>query len=149
MTSKRLDHLSETVSNSDENHIVIYDGLCNLCDISILFIIRNDQRGKFKFVSCQSELGRKLQCRYEVDTIQEGTVILIKHGEVYIRSDAAVEIARELDSVWKYVSFLRVLPRPFRDYLYTVVSKNRYRWFGKKNECLLPDDHLRKRFIFD
>lgn len=82
-----------------------------------------------------------------VDTLNDGTVILLRNDQVYVHSDAALQIAKNLDGVWRFLYVFRFLPKPIRDYLYSIISKNRYRWFGKKNECLLPDDDLSKRFL--
>jgi predicted DCC family thiol-disulfide oxidoreductase YuxK len=132
----------------DENgRIIIFDGVCNLCEYSIQFIIKHDAKAKFKFVSAQSELGRKLQEANGIDTIKDGTVILIKNKLPLVRSDAALEIAKDLDGIWRYLYIFKILPRKVRDYLYSVVSKYRYQWFGKKEECLLPDKSIKDRFL--
>ena len=130
-------------------HIIVFDGFCNLCDYSIQFIIPRDKEAKFLFISGQSEKGKALQSEYGVQTIADGTVILIKDQKVYIKSDAAIEIARELDAPWNILALLRFIPNRIRDYLYSLIAHNRYRWFGKKTKCLIPDMRIKDRFYHD
>lgn len=127
--------------------IIIFDGVCNLCEYSVQFIVRHDSQARFKFVSAQSERGKVLQRIYGVDTLQDGTVILLKGDHVYVKSDAAVEIAKDLDGLWRFLYYVKFILKPARDFIYSIISKNRYRWFGKKNECLLPDNNIKERFL--
>ncbi len=127
--------------------IIIFDGVCNLCEFSVRFIVKNDRRARFRFVSAQSEKGKVLQRRCGVDTLADGTVILLENDQVYIKSDAALQIAKNLDGIWKFLYILRFIPKPVREYFYAIISKNRYQWFGKKQECLLPDKNLKQRFL--
>ena len=122
--------------------IIIFDGVCNLCEFSVKFIIKHDRHEKFKFVAAQTQRGMEYQRLYSVDT-----VILLKGNQAYVKSDAAVEIAKDLDCPWNFVQVFKFIPRPVRDFIYSIISKNRYRWFGKKNECLLPDNTTRERFL--
>ena len=127
--------------------IIIFDGVCNLCEYSIQFIVNHDRQARFKFVSAQSERGKVFQRIYGVDTLQDGTVILLKGDQVYVKSDAAVEIAKDLDGLWRFLSVFKFILKPARNFIYSIISKNRYRWFGKKNECLLPDNNIKERFL--
>jgi predicted DCC family thiol-disulfide oxidoreductase YuxK len=127
--------------------IIIFDGVCNLCEFSVKFIIKNDRREKFKFVAGQTQRGMEYQRLYGVDTLMEGTVILLKGNQAYVKSDAAVEIAKDLDCPWNFLQVFKFIPKPVRDFIYSIISKNRYRWFGKKDECLLPDNNTRERFL--
>lgn len=131
----------------EQKRIIIFDGVCNLCDHSVHFIINRDCRARFSFASCQSAEGKKFQAIHGLDTIEDGTVIYIRNDNVYIKSDAVLEIARDLDGVWKYLYLFRFIPKPIRDYFYSVISKNRYKWLGRKNECLIPDENIKKRFL--
>jgi predicted DCC family thiol-disulfide oxidoreductase YuxK len=127
--------------------VVIFDGVCNLCEQSVNFIIRHDRNGRFRFVSAQSETGRVLQQHYGVDAMADETVILIKDGKAYTRSDAAMEIARDLDDAWQWLAVGRFVPARIRNPLYSAIARNRYRWFGKKDQCLMPDADIKSRFI--
>ncbi|NNF47199.1 MAG: thiol-disulfide oxidoreductase DCC family protein [Desulfofustis sp.] len=127
--------------------IIIFDGVCSLCEFSVRFIVKHDRQARFKFVSAQSEKGKNLQRMCGVDTLRDGTVILLKNDQVYVNSDAALQIAKNLDGTWRLLYVFRFIPKQARDYFYSIISKNRYRWFGKRNECLLPDDDLKQRFL--
>lgn len=127
--------------------IIIIDGVCNLCEYSVRFIVKNDRQARFTFVSAQSESGKALQRLYGVDTLQDGTVILLKNDQLYVKSDAALEIAKDLDGLWRFLHILKIIPKSVRDFAYSIISKNRYRWFGKKSECLLPDNSIKERFL--
>jgi predicted DCC family thiol-disulfide oxidoreductase YuxK len=130
-----------------DNPIIIFDGVCNLCEYSIQCIVKNDRQGKFKFLSAQSEKGKNFQEACGVDTLQHGTVILLKNDQVFVKSDAVLEIAKDLDGLWRFLHVLKYIPKPLRDFLYSTISNNRYRWFGQKNECLLPDSSIKDRFL--
>ncbi|MGB3223377.1 MAG: DCC1-like thiol-disulfide oxidoreductase family protein [Desulforhopalus sp.] len=130
-----------------EQPLIIFDGVCNLCEYSVKFIIKNDRHARFKFVSAQSVRGKDVQRLHRFDTFKDGTVILLKKDQVYVKSDAAVEIAKDLDGLWRFLHVLKFIPKPVRNLVYSIISKNRYRWFGKKNECLLPDKNIKDRFL--
>jgi len=132
---------------NNSHPIIIFDGVCNLCEFSVMFIVRNDRHQKFRFVAAQSQRGIEYQRLYGVDTLMEGTVILVKDNQAYTKSDAAVEIAKDLDPPWNFLQIFKFFPKTVRDFIYSIVSKYRYRWFGKKSECLLPDDRTRERFL--
>lgn len=132
---------------NDHSHLVIFDGVCNLCEASVNFIIAHDPRGTFRFVPSQTPLGRALQDHYHVNTGSLDTVVLIRDGRVYTESSAAAEIARELDGPWRRLAAIRFVPRPLRDGVYRLIARNRYRWFGRKQVCLLPTPELRARFL--
>jgi predicted DCC family thiol-disulfide oxidoreductase YuxK len=127
--------------------IVIFDGVCNLCESSVLFIIRRDAAGRFRFAAAQSSAGRELQQRYALDALDLETLILIKDGRAFTRSDAFLHIARELDRPWRLLAALRVVPRSLRDRAYALVARNRYRWFGRKPACMVPSEDVRARFL--
>jgi predicted DCC family thiol-disulfide oxidoreductase YuxK len=127
--------------------IIIFDGVCNLCDFSVRFIIKNDRHQKFKFVAAQSQRGIDFQRLCGVDTLKDGSVILLKGNQAYVKSDAAVEIAKDLDCPWNFLQIIKFIPKSVRDFIYSIISKNRYRWFGKKNQCLIPDNNIRERFL--
>ena len=130
-----------------DHPIIIFDGVCSLCEFSVRFIVKNDRQARFRFVSAQSERGKDLQRSCGVDTLKDGTVILLEHDQVHIKSDAALHIAKNLDGAWRLLYILRFIPKPVREYFYAIISKNRYRWFGKRDECLLPDENLKERFL--
>jgi predicted DCC family thiol-disulfide oxidoreductase YuxK len=130
-----------------EQAIVLFDGVCNLCAWSVQFIIRRDPDGYFKFAAIQSEMGRRLLLERGVSSEELDTLVLISGDQALTRSDAAIEIARRLSGLWKVGSWLGFVPRPIRDWVYNLIARNRYRWFGKQPTCLLPTRKHLARFI--
>lgn len=126
--------------------IVLFDGECNLCNSSVQFIIKRDPAGYFKFASLQSETGRELLKQYGVSH-QIDSLIVIENQRVFSKSSAALQICRKLNGFWRFLSVLRVLPPFIRDFLYDLVAKNRYNWFGKRESCMLPTAEMKKRFL--
>ncbi|QDU96119.1 hypothetical protein Pla8534_39380 [Lignipirellula cremea] len=126
--------------------IVIFDGLCSFCSASVQFILKNDVRGKIRFAPAQSELGRTLLAKHGLDPDDAQSFLLIKADKAYVRSDAALEIARDL-GWWRWLRIFRILPRGLRDAMYSLVARNRYRWFGRRDTCLIPTPEQRSRFI--
>jgi predicted DCC family thiol-disulfide oxidoreductase YuxK len=126
--------------------VLIFDGVCNLCEWSVVFIVKRDKNAKFRFVAALSGLGQELQQEFGIDAMRDTTMVLLKDGKLYTKSDAAIEIAKDLDGLWKALRVISVLPRSWRDSAYTYIANNRYRWFGQKHECLLPGDDVRSRF---
>ncbi|MBV1921843.1 MAG: thiol-disulfide oxidoreductase DCC family protein [Pseudomonadales bacterium] len=133
--------------NICEEPVVVFDGVCNLCEDSVAFIIARDPEAKFKFVSAQSPVGKEIQKRYEIDAVEDETVILIKNGKVFTHSDASLEIAKDLSGPWSLLHYAKAVPKPIRNKVYSTIAKNRYKWFGKKNECMLPSAEVKARFL--
>jgi predicted DCC family thiol-disulfide oxidoreductase YuxK len=127
--------------------LVIFDGVCNLCEASVNFIIRHDAAGTFRFVPSQTPLGEALQARYAINTTSLDTVVLIRDGRLLTESDAALTIAAGLDGPWRLLGGLRIVPRPLRDAVYRWIARNRYAWFGRKDVCLIPSPEIRGRFL--
>lgn len=132
---------------AEHRQLVIFDGVCNLCEASVNFMIAHDPQGAFRFVPSQSALGQALQQRYAINTTSLDTVVLIRDGKLFSESEAAVEIAKEFDGPWKLLALARWVPRPLRDWAYRRVANNRYAWFGRKDVCMLPTPELRGRFL--
>ncbi len=131
----------------DDALVVLFDGECNLCNHSVQFIIERDRKGRFKFASMQSPLGRRLMKEYEVEPEGPGSFVLIEGDRVRTKSDAAVRIAKELSGGWPVLGLLRIIPRPVRDLGYNFIAKNRYRLFGKSDSCMVPSEELMARFL--
>lgn len=142
------DHPSPVARASSVGHpLVIFDGVCNLCEASVNFIIRHDPRGVYRFVPSQTPLGEALQAQYGINTTTLDTVVLIRDGKVFTESDAAAQIAREFDGAWRLLGWVRFVPRPLRDWVYRRIAANRYAWFGRKEVCMLPTPEIRGRFL--
>jgi predicted DCC family thiol-disulfide oxidoreductase YuxK len=126
--------------------IVLFDGVCNFCNASVNFIIGRDGAGRFKFAPLQSEIGRALREKHRIAEDVD-SIILIEGGKAYVRSEAALRIARGLGGAWPLLYGLRFVPGRLRDWAYGQIAKNRYRWFGKKDVCMMPTPEVRGRFI--
>ncbi len=131
----------------EENNIIIFDGVCNLCNASVRFIIARDAQGVFKFTSAQSECGQKLLREYDYSSENLESVILLKDGKLLEKSAAALKIAAALNGTWKYLVILRFIPLPIRDTIYDWIARNRYRWFGKRDICMVPSETQKTRFL--
>ncbi len=129
------------------SHIILFDGVCTLCESSVRFIIKHDKAGLFKFAQAQSEIGKQMQSDLDIDALGAGTIILIKEGKTYYKSDAALEIARDLSGPWKPLVCFKIIPAPLRNAVYDVIARRRYRWFGKRDTCMIPDEAFKQRFL--
>jgi predicted DCC family thiol-disulfide oxidoreductase YuxK len=128
--------------------IILFDGVCNLCHGLVQFIIRRDPAGYFRFASLQSEVGKRLiPDGINPDPDNPDSVVLIENGRVFTHSAAVLRIMRRLAGPWPLLSAGLVLPRFLRDAAYRFVARNRYRWFGKQDECWLPTPELKARFV--
>ncbi len=130
-----------------EKSIVLFDGVCNLCNSSVNFIIDRDKAGKFLFASLQSQEAAQLSRQFDFPLRTLSSIILIENGGVHTRSSAALRIARRLDGLWPLLSVFMVVPRFLRDGVYEWIAKNRYRWFGRSNSCRMPEPALKQRFL--
>ncbi|WKZ70995.1 MAG: thiol-disulfide oxidoreductase DCC family protein [Melioribacteraceae bacterium] len=126
--------------------IILFDGVCNFCNGSVNFLIKRDPNGIFKFAPLQSEIGQQLITKNNI-TGEIDSIILVKENIVYIKSDALIEIIKELKWYWRMFSVVKILPRKFRDLLYDLIANNRYKWFGKMDSCMIPDENVKSRFI--
>lgn len=132
---------------SVNTQIVIFDGICNFCNSSVNFIIARDPEGKFSFAPMQGEAAKMLMKQHGIDNPDLDTFLLIKNGKLYQRTDAALEIAKDLTGYWKYCRVFLMLPAPLRDIFYRLLAKNRYRIFGKREVCMVPTPDVRERFL--
>jgi len=127
--------------------IVLFDGVCNLCNESVLFVIDRDPRGRFAFAPLQSEYAASLLREHGYSADALASVVLVENGRVYDRSSAALRIARDLSGFWPALSVLTMVPKPLRDFLYDWLARRRYRWFGRTDACRVPTPELRARFL--
>jgi predicted DCC family thiol-disulfide oxidoreductase YuxK len=126
--------------------IILFDGVCNFCDSSVQFIIKRDPKGYYKFAPLQGETGRKLLKEFDLSEKLE-SIVYIEDDRFYKKSAAALNICKNLKGAWRLFVLFRILPTPFRDYFYDVIAKNRYKWFGKKDSCMIPSPEIRSRFL--
>jgi predicted DCC family thiol-disulfide oxidoreductase YuxK len=126
--------------------IILFDGVCNLCSASVRFVIKRDRKRIFRFASLQSEFAKKTMLANNLDDSVK-TIVLLKDEKIYLRSDAALEISRELNALWPSLYLLKIIPRFIRDAVYNFISQHRYQWFGKSDKCWLPSAELSTRFV--
>ena len=132
----------------NHRYIIVFDGLCKFCNGAVNFVIKRDPDNLFFFSPMQSNFAQQLIMQYQGASIVDiETFLLIKNGKCYERTDAIVEIAKDLSGFW-YLSFIiKIVPRGVRDYFYKILAAKRYELFGKFDVCLVPDEKNRKRFI--
>lgn len=128
-------------------NIVIFDGVCNLCNAAVNFVIKRDPTGVFRFAPMQSDIAQELIAMHRGAEFDFTTILLIKNGTCHERSDAVLEIARELERCRFLFRILKLTPKPIRDFFYDAIAKCRYRLFGKRDKCIVPTQNVRNRFI--
>ncbi|WP_455628754.1 thiol-disulfide oxidoreductase DCC family protein [Parabacteroides chinchillae] len=127
-------------------NIILFDGICNLCNGVVCFLIKRDKKAIFRFAAIQSETGQKLQKQFTIKNDNQ-SIIYIRRGKYYQQSTAVLYIFKDLKRGWQFLFPLIIIPAFIRNYLYLVISRNRYRWFGKKETCMLPNKEIRDRFV--
>lgn len=129
-------------------HLLLFDGVCNLCDQTVQWVLAKDQRGLVKFCSIQSDLGTQLYRERGLDPAQPHSMMLITPEGVFVKSDAALHLARLMGGPWAVLAGLgQLIPRPLRDVGYAFIARNRYRFFGRKDQCWLPRPEWKARFV--
>ena len=131
----------------ETHRIIIFDGVCNFCNNSVNFIIARDPNSKFRFTPMQSDLAQELISSYGLSSVGYDTFLLIKNDKCYVRTDAAIEIAKELSGGWFMCVGFKVFPRFIRDWIYRLFARNRYALFGKRAYCMVPTADLKQRFV--
>ena len=127
--------------------VILYDGICNLCNSSVRFILKHDTREKFLFSSLQSDASKNLLLHLNYKIIEMNSILLVENGQIHEKSDAVLKIASGLSVPWNLSAAFRILPRKVRDSIYDFVARNRYRWFGKKDSCVYIVNTYENRFI--
>lgn len=132
---------------SEAENVVLFDGVCNLCHGAVNFIIDRDPDRLYRFASLQSDAGRSILARYNVDPTRTDSVVLVRNNKAYAKSRAALEITRKLSGLWPILYIFIVVPPFISDVVYDFVARNRYRWFGRQESCRMPGPELKHRFI--
>ncbi|HFA49889.1 MAG TPA: thiol-disulfide oxidoreductase DCC family protein [Bacteroidetes bacterium] len=127
--------------------VILFDGVCNFCNDTINSIIKLDKKNVFKFAPLQSEMGQRMLEAYNRSTEDFNSVVLICDGNLYTKSDAALQTFKHLGGPWRYLRIFSVVPRPVRNAVYDFIAKNRYKWFGKKEQCMVPTPDIKARFL--
>ena len=127
--------------------LILFDGVCNLCNSFVRFVIERDPAARFQFAALQSEAARRVLQEHQLPTPLPDSILLVDNGRIFTRSTAALRIARRLTFPWPLTAALLMVPRPLRDWVYQLVARYRYRWFGRQDRCMVPTPALRSRFI--
>ena len=136
------------MSISKENSkVILFDGVCNLCNNSVKFIIKNDKRNIFKFAPLQSEYGINVQNRHHINTNEINSIILVDGDKIFTRSTAALVIAKDLRAPYFIFYIFIIIPVFIRNFIYDLIAKNRYKWFGKMESCMVPSNELKNKFF--
>lgn len=131
-----------------DKKIILFDGVCNLCDSTVQFVIKHDKKDIFRFVPLQSDLGKEITTYIGLDTSKTDSIILYEPGSAYYyKAEAAMKIAKELGGVYSLLNAFSVLPSSLSNAVYDYVARNRYRWYGKKDECMIPTPEMRAKFL--
>jgi len=133
----------------DENSykIILFDGVCNLCNSSVNFVITHDPKNKFKFAALQSDVGASLIQKYGIDISKTDSIILIDNQKAFVKSSAALRIAKYLNKGYPLLYGLMIVPNFIRNWVYDYIAKNRYKWYGKKDSCMIPTPELKEKFL--
>ncbi len=129
--------------------LIIFDGVCNLCCGWVMFLIKLDKKANFKFASLQSEAAISVINTYGFSENEIDTVIFIKENKSFTHSDAVIEILSDLGGVWKLTKVFKLIPKSIRDFLYNQIAKRRYKLFGRKASCMIPNSSLQNRFYLN
>ena len=129
------------------NPTILFDGVCNLCAWAVRFIIERDPRNIVRFASLQSNTGQRLLAEHGISTVSMDSFVLIENGIAFTESSAALRVAKLLQGAWPVCYAGIILPKMLRDPVYRFIARNRYRWFGKQDSCMMPTPELRARFL--
>jgi predicted DCC family thiol-disulfide oxidoreductase YuxK len=127
--------------------IILFDGICNLCNSSINFVIKRDKKDEFRFTALQEEPGISLLKRHHIDTKDTDSIILIENDIVYVKSSAALRVSRKLSGAWPLMYVFMIIPTFIRNGVYDYIAKNRYKWYGKQDSCMIPNPELNDKFL--
>ena len=127
--------------------VILFDGVCNLCNGAVQYVIKHDTQKQFQFASLQSNYGQQVLTKYHLSTDNFSSFILLKNGKIYLKSTAALLVAKQLQGAISWLYLFRVVPTFISNGIYNFVAKNRYKWFGKQAACWLPTPELKSRFL--
>jgi predicted DCC family thiol-disulfide oxidoreductase YuxK len=128
--------------------VILFDGVCNLCNFAVTMVIKFDKKNTFLFAAIQSESGKEIIDYLKIDTSKTDSIILYEPGVAFdIKSTAALHIMNGFGGIWKITKIAAIFPEGFRDAIYDYIAKNRYNWFGKKDNCMIPTPKLKAKFL--
>ncbi|KQR70598.1 thiol-disulfide oxidoreductase DCC family protein [Pedobacter sp. Leaf176] len=128
------------------NPVIFFDGVCNLCNAAVQFVIEHDADSTFKFTALQSDFAKKMLPEFDFDTSKINSIVLLQNSKLYTKSSAALRIARKLNGLLPLLYVFIIVPKFIRDWIYDIVAKNRYKWWGRQERCWVPTPELKSRF---
>jgi predicted DCC family thiol-disulfide oxidoreductase YuxK len=131
----------------ENKKIILFDGVCNLCNDSVVFMIKRDKKDVLRYAALQTEFGQKMIEKHKIDSSKIDSIILIDNDKYYYKSTAALRIARHLKGAYPLLVIFLILPAFMRDWIYDIIARNRYKWFGKKESCMIPTPELKGKFL--
>lgn len=131
----------------EETRVILFDGVCNFCNYWVNFAIKRDSKKKLRFTPLQGETAKRLLPQHNINPTSLSSVIFIDNRKAWTQSSAAIRICKHLDGGWKLFYGLIIIPKFIRDFFYNIIARNRYKWFGKKESCMVPAQDLRERFL--
>ena len=135
------------MKKTQDKPIIFFDGVCNLCNSSVQFILKRDKNELFLFSSLQSDASKEILLQYNLENLALNTIILLEDGIIYQKSTAILRIAKRLSRIYKYAYVFIIITTFIRDGIYSFIAKRRYKWFGKQDSCMLPDAAVKLRFL--
>jgi len=129
------------------NSVILFDGVCNFCNSSINFIIKHDKKEHFLFASLQSDVAKEILLQFDKKKTLGDSILLVSDTKIYNKSTAALNIAKKLNAGISLFYVFIIIPPFIRDWVYDIIAKNRYKWFGKKDSCMVPSEKIKERFI--
>lgn len=128
--------------------LILFDGVCNLCNASVLYVIKRDKKDLFRFAPLQSSVGKQIIRKFDIDSTLTDSILLYESGQgISYKSTAALKIASKLTFPTNLLSIFIIIPSLFRDWIYDFIAKNRYKWYGKKDACMIPTPELKAKFL--
>ncbi|UKJ05950.1 thiol-disulfide oxidoreductase DCC family protein [Solitalea lacus] len=131
----------------NEDRVILFDGVCNLCNGAVQFVIKNDPKGKFKFTSLQSQFGQQQLKKYNINFQDFSSFVLIENNKPRLKSTGALYVLKNLRGFFPLLFVLILVPKFIRDWIYDQIAAKRYQWFGKRDQCMVPTPDLQSRFI--
>ena len=130
-----------------DKKIILFDGVCNLCNTSVTYVIKRDKKDQFRFAALQEEPGLSLIKKYQINPAETDSIILIENERAYTKSTAALRVARSLGGLYPLTYIFMIIPRVIRNWVYDYIAKNRYKWYGQKESCMIPTPELKSKFL--
>jgi len=135
------------VKTKSQQSVIFFDSICNLCNSTVQFIIKKDTKNAFQFASLLSDAAKIILLQYPEKKFELNSIVFISNDKIYIKSSAVLQILWNLGRGYKLLFVFWIVPKPIRNFVYDVIAANRYKWFGKREQCMLPGVEIKKRFL--